>query len=218
MPESRLISFSFTTSVLSTQVGGAGSVIMAALCEGADRFGVRIVAQPELIGLGVPGWDMPKNDEGALGRWSERFGFIHLDTVRMERQPSGSSVLEQDHPRICSSAQVNGSKSTPRLCSGESRAKNQMRRDHLVPLPTPAVAVFRELQRISGDGKHVFPSLRGDSTPMSENTINGALRALGHAGNSHDTAMQLDSGVARRGGAYDRPQLVMRSTGMAGPA
>ncbi|MBU8974784.1 tyrosine-type recombinase/integrase [Lysobacter sp. MMG2] len=61
----------------------------------------------------------------------------------------------------------------------------KMRREHLVPLPPQAVVILRELHSITGGGPYVFPSLRGQSRPMSENTLNAALRALGFDGDRH---------------------------------
>lgn len=54
---------------------------------------------------------------------------------------------------------------------------------HIVPLSTQAVAILRELQPLTGSGRYVFPSLHTPARPMSENTINGALRRLGYSGN-----------------------------------
>ena len=59
-------------------------------------------------------------------------------------------------------------------------ARMKMRADHLVPLSTQAIAVLRDLQPLTGRGRYVFPSLRGASRPMSENTVNTALRGLGY--------------------------------------
>lgn len=57
--------------------------------------------------------------------------------------------------------------------------KMKMKADHIVPLSAQAVAILRDLYNVTGSGKYVFPSERGGSRPMSENTINGALRRLG---------------------------------------
>jgi integrase len=59
----------------------------------------------------------------------------------------------------------------------------KMDEEHIVPLARQAVAILRELEPITGGGRFVFPSLRGGHRPISENTINVALRALGYAGN-----------------------------------
>lgn len=56
----------------------------------------------------------------------------------------------------------------------------KMREAHIVPLSTQAVAILRDLQRLTGRGRYCFPSLRTSDAPMSENTINAALRALGY--------------------------------------
>src|SRR5664279_1202032 len=50
---------------------------------------------------------------------------------------------------------------------------------HLVPLPRQAVAVLQDLQPLTGQGKLVFRGERHHDRPMSDNTINAALRAMG---------------------------------------
>ncbi len=51
---------------------------------------------------------------------------------------------------------------------------------HLVPLSTQAVAVLRELERLTGRGQYVFPSLRSPKRPMSDNAVLSALRRMGY--------------------------------------
>ena len=51
---------------------------------------------------------------------------------------------------------------------------------HIVPLATQVVDVLRGLQPLTGRGEYAFPSERGKGRPMSENTVNAALRALGY--------------------------------------
>lgn len=57
--------------------------------------------------------------------------------------------------------------------------KMKMREAHIVPLASQAVAILRALQPLSSRSRYVFPSLRTADRPMSENTINAALRRLG---------------------------------------
>jgi integrase len=52
---------------------------------------------------------------------------------------------------------------------------------HIVPLSRQAVELVRAVQPISGAGHFLFPSLNTPLRPMSENTINGALRRLGYS-------------------------------------
>lgn len=52
--------------------------------------------------------------------------------------------------------------------------------DHIVPLATQAVAVLKELQLLTGSGTYVFPSVRSVSRPISDNTLNAALRRMGY--------------------------------------
>ncbi len=64
-------------------------------------------------------------------------------------------------------------------------SKMKMKLDHLVPLSGQAVALLRTVQPLTGHGRYVFPSLRTGERPMSENTINSALRGLGIADTVH---------------------------------
>jgi integrase len=54
----------------------------------------------------------------------------------------------------------------------------KMRHPHLVPLSRQALKILRELHPATGHGRYVFPG-RG-SRPMSNNSINAALRYLGY--------------------------------------
>ena len=65
----------------------------------------------------------------------------------------------------------------------------KMRREHLVPLSQQSIAILSGLEPLTryrgavagNDDPYVFPSLRSRDRPMSENTLNGALRRLGFA-------------------------------------
>jgi integrase len=58
----------------------------------------------------------------------------------------------------------------------------KIKREHIVPLSRQAVAILRDLEPITGEGRLVFPSIRADDRPISENTINLCLRAMGYTG------------------------------------
>lgn len=51
---------------------------------------------------------------------------------------------------------------------------------HVVPLSTQAVEILRELQPYTQRSAYVFPGERTAARPMSENTINAALRGMGY--------------------------------------
>ena len=57
--------------------------------------------------------------------------------------------------------------------------KMKMNAVHIVPLANQAIDIFNQVKAFNGDGKYVFPGLRSTDRPMSENTINAALRRLG---------------------------------------
>ena len=59
--------------------------------------------------------------------------------------------------------------------------RTKMRREHACPLPRQAIAILEELRTITGHCALVFPGLRTDKRPISENTLNGALRRLGYS-------------------------------------
>jgi integrase len=58
----------------------------------------------------------------------------------------------------------------------------KMKELHVVPLARQAVALFEELRPFARGGRYVFHSLRSRDRPMSNNTINAALRRLGYSG------------------------------------
>ena len=58
--------------------------------------------------------------------------------------------------------------------------KTKMRRQHRVPLSSQVLAIIEELRPITGKGKYLFPSVRSGARPISDNTLNAALRRLGY--------------------------------------
>lgn len=58
--------------------------------------------------------------------------------------------------------------------------KMKMGEQHFVPLSVQSIAILRDLHAVTGQGPYVFPSERTNKRPMSENTINVALRILGY--------------------------------------
>ncbi len=57
--------------------------------------------------------------------------------------------------------------------------KMKARRAHSVPLSPQVVALLGELRAVTGGDGYVFPALYSPRRPMSENTINVALRRMG---------------------------------------
>lgn len=58
--------------------------------------------------------------------------------------------------------------------------KMKMGEQHLVPLSRQALKVLRGLHKITGCGKYLFPSIRSNERPITDATINAALRILGY--------------------------------------
>jgi integrase len=110
----------------------------------------------------------------------------------------------------------------------------KMREPHHVPLSKQALDLLRKIQTLTANGTYVFPSIRSASRPMSENTVNGALRRMGYGGDEmtahgfRSTASSLlnESGggiltqlserwhIARR--IKCEPRIIARSIGQSG--
>ena len=80
----------------------------------------------------------------------------------------------------------------------------KMREEHIVPLSRRALGILKELQTFTGRGRFLFPSLRTSQRPISDNTLNAALRRLGfskdemttHGFRATASTMLNESGVA----------------------
>lgn len=51
----------------------------------------------------------------------------------------------------------------------------------MVPLCTQAVVILEKLRPLTGSGELLFPGARTRSRPISDNTLNAALRRMGYA-------------------------------------
>jgi len=56
--------------------------------------------------------------------------------------------------------------------------KTKMGKDHQVPLSRQSLAILELARKLSGGGRHVFPSASSAKRPISENALNGALRRM----------------------------------------
>lgn len=61
-----------------------------------------------------------------------------------------------------------------------SQRGSKMRTPHLVPLSRQALAILQQVHKISGDRDFVFIGDHNPRKPMSENTLNKALRVMGY--------------------------------------
>jgi len=52
--------------------------------------------------------------------------------------------------------------------------------EHIVPLSVQAIAILNELKPVTGGGRYIFPSMFGNTKPMSSCTIRTALFSLGY--------------------------------------
>ncbi len=59
-------------------------------------------------------------------------------------------------------------------------SKMKMKEPHIVPLCSQAIAILKDIQPLTAWGDYVFPNERSRKTPVSDGTINKALRNLGY--------------------------------------
>lgn len=52
---------------------------------------------------------------------------------------------------------------------------------HIVPLPKQAIELLHDLQPLTGSSAFVFPGERGETRPISDNTLRAALQTLGYS-------------------------------------
>ncbi len=67
----------------------------------------------------------------------------------------------------------------PSMKMKRTKAEKERGDPHVVPLPTQAVALLRELQPVTGHNRFVFPGERSHERPISDNSVRSALYALG---------------------------------------
>jgi len=61
-----------------------------------------------------------------------------------------------------------------------SSEKMKTSEDLIVPLTDTVIEILQDVRRYTGEGQYVFHSPRGKTSPMSENTLLGAIRRLGY--------------------------------------
>lgn len=59
--------------------------------------------------------------------------------------------------------------------------KMKMRQPHAVPLSRQSLEILADMRSLSGSGRYAFPSIRTRERPISDNTINAALRRMGYS-------------------------------------
>ncbi len=59
--------------------------------------------------------------------------------------------------------------------------KTKMRKVHSIPLSSQVIEIVGRIEHDASYSRYLFPSLRSVDRPMSENTINAALRRMGYA-------------------------------------
>lgn len=99
-------------------------------------------------------------------------------------------------------------------------AKMKMRRDHVVPLSRQALEALRELHRMTGRGRYLFPGIGSKQSVISENTINLTLRKIGYRNRlvGHGTRHTASTLLREHGWEKDHveAQLAHKEAGVSG--
>ena len=67
----------------------------------------------------------------------------------------------------------------PSMKMKRKKADKEQGDPHVVPMPSQAVTLLRDLHKLTGHGRYVFPGQRDHDRPMSDNSVRSALYALG---------------------------------------
>ncbi|PIE53786.1 MAG: integrase [Dethiosulfovibrio peptidovorans] len=111
---------------------------------------------------------------GALMRAIETMGGSAV--VRIAMQILAYCFVRQGELRSAEWGEIDLDKAEWRIPA----EKMKMKRLHIVPLSKQAVNALRDLYPLTGHAQLVFPSIRAWGKPISENTINAALRRMGY--------------------------------------
>ena len=67
----------------------------------------------------------------------------------------------------------------PSMKMKRTKMEKEQGEDHVVPLPTQALALLRGIHPLTGRGRYVFPGERSHNRPVSDNSVRSALYSLG---------------------------------------
>ncbi|SIO39622.1 tyrosine-type recombinase/integrase [Halodesulfovibrio marinisediminis] len=95
--------------------------------------------------------------------------------VKCALQTVAYTFLRSSELRFGSWSEIDFDNAIWRIPAERMKAKHA----HEVPLPTQVISILHELYPLTHDAKYIFPSVRSIARPLSENTINAALRRLG---------------------------------------
>ena len=104
-------------------------------------------------------------------------GFTGACATRCALRLAALAFVRPGNLRHAEWTEIDFEKAEWRIPAGKMKMKEQ----HIVPLSVQAIAILREIQSLTGGGRYVFPSERSGARPMSENTVNAALRRMGYA-------------------------------------
>lgn len=98
--------------------------------------------------------------------------------------------------------------------------KMKMRRDHIVPLSRQTLVALKDLHRLTGNGRYLFPGIGSKNPVISENTINLTLRKIGYRDRLVGHGARHTASTLLREHGWDKDhveaQLAHKELGVAG--
>ncbi len=154
------------------------------LCERVYRYAIATERADRNIAADLKGTLAPTESKGfAAITEAKPFGVLLKAIDEYEGQPATMAALKLAPLVFVRPIELRAAEwgefdlDTARWSIPDSRMKE--RRPHVVPLSTQAVAIIEDLKPITGGGRYLFPSLRSAKRPISDNTLNAAMRRLG---------------------------------------
>jgi integrase len=89
------------------------------------------------------------------------------------------------------------------------RGATEMRIGHIIPLPTQAIAILKELHALTGPNGYVFPQMKEPTRLLSQNALTVALRRMGYQGEHSWHGFRTTASTLLRELGWD-PDLVER--------
>lgn len=95
-------------------------------------------------------------------------------------------------------------------------AKMKMRRAHVAPLPKQLIRALKELQKVTGRHRHLFPGIGTKNEIISENTINLVFSKIGYKGRMVGHGVRHTASTLLREHGWNRDHVEMQLSHLEG--
>ncbi len=171
-----------------TRIGRRGKHKMAhrvrSICERVYRYAIATERADRNIAADLKGTLAPTESKGfAAITEAKPFGTLLKAIDEYDGQPATMAALKLAPLVFVRPIELRAAEwrefdlDAARWSIPDKRMKERL--PHVVPLSKQAIAIIDDLKPITGSGLYLFPSLRSPKRPISNNTLNAAMRRLG---------------------------------------